>query len=854
MQRSESMMNSRKSTFGYSILTFIIFFPSCLLAADLNEARKLFYQGDYSACIEMCSQEVKSGIWNDGWSRLLIESHFALGQYQQAKDVFEAVQLKFNSSLSLRMLGAEAYRFCGESVKASKLLNEIPDLVTTASYRFTDRENRLALGRYALSLGEDARKILKSNYDLVLKSDPRYVEAYLAIAELALEKADYQEAAKSLATAAELRADDPRVHYLLARAWESSDAARAAAHLSKALELNPRHAESLLMQARNEIDGERYDQAHSLLSEVLDTNAKHPIALALQAAISHLRGNYEDEGKLRKKALATWDLNPAVDHTIGDVLARHYRFTEAVEYLRRAFQMDPNLVAARFSLAQNLLRLGNEEEGWALVKQVADRDRYNVEAFNLNTLQDRLSKFATIEGDGIWLRMDAREAEIYGPRALRLLHEAKSFLEKKYDFQLKHRVIVEIFPQQSDFAIRTFGLPGGAGFLGVCFGNLITANSPASQGETPSNWESVLWHEFCHAITLQKTQNRMPRWLSEGISVYEELERDSSWGQRMNPAYQQMLLGEDFVPLSQLSNAFLSPPTPKHLQFAYFESSLAVRYLVEVHGLALLHRLLVDLGMGVPMHEALGNRYGTPEALDQDFKRYVTQLAKDFHPHTDFTVPTTSEDQREIDWQDWLKRHPNSYVAQRQRVMEQIDAKNWREAELQVNRLLELYPDDSDSGGALELASLIARMNEDTATEKKLLLQIMTLTSDRLSSLSRLIDLHRSEQDWSALAHAAQRFIAVQPVLPTGHEALNEASRNLGKLADAIEPLRALQQLKPTDPAGIHYQLAQSLVAAGAPEKARMEVLRALEYSPRFRDAQKLLSEIRHQLSPQPLK
>ena len=44
----------------------------------------------------------------------------------------------------------------------------------------------------------------------------------------------------------------------------------------------------------------------------------------------------------------------------------------------------------------------------------------------------------------------------------------------------------------------------------------------AAQGETPSNWEAVLWHEFCHAVTLKATANRMPRWLSEGISVYEE--------------------------------------------------------------------------------------------------------------------------------------------------------------------------------------------------------------------------------------------------------------------------------------------------------------------------------------------
>ena len=92
-----------------------------------------------------------------------------------------------------------------------------------------------------------------------------------------------------------------------------------------------------------------------------------------------------------------------------------------------------------------------------------------------------------------------------------------------------------MFPQQQDFAIRTFGLPGGAGFLGVCFGTVITANSPASQGASPTCWEATLWHEFCHVVTLNKTNNKMPRWLSEGISVYEERQADKTWGQTMTP-------------------------------------------------------------------------------------------------------------------------------------------------------------------------------------------------------------------------------------------------------------------------------------------------------------------------------
>ena len=74
----------------------------------------------------------------------------------------------------------------------------------------------------------------------------------------------------------------------------------------------------------------------------------------------------------------------------------------------------------------------------------------------------------------------------------------------------------------------------------------------------------------------------MPRWLSEGISVYEEMLKNPAWGQSMNPEYRRMILEQDaLTPISSLSEAFLKPKTQMDLQFAYFQSSMVVRFLVE---------------------------------------------------------------------------------------------------------------------------------------------------------------------------------------------------------------------------------------------------------------------------------
>src|SRR5690606_27397052 len=143
----------------------------------------------------------------------------------------------------------------------------------------------------------------------------------------------------------------------------------------------------------------------------------------------------------------------------------------------------------------------------------------------------------------------------------------------RYGLELTEPTVVEIFSDPKDFGVRTFGMPDNPGYLGVCFGRVITANSPAATRGNSVNWEAVLWHEFCHVVTLQLTANKMPRWLSEGISTYEERLANPAWGEQLTPKYRNMILQGEMTPVSSLSAAFLTPKSGLHLQFAYYQSS-----------------------------------------------------------------------------------------------------------------------------------------------------------------------------------------------------------------------------------------------------------------------------------------
>ena len=642
--RSRRWLFSEKLTFrrGRSLLLGLLVsgaslcFPRPLAADDLEDAQALFNSGRYAECIEAAAKGIEQLGWRESWRHLKIRAELETGRYADALATLEAALERFSSSIRLRLLARDVYLLNDQVEQAEKTLAEAEAMIQRQSWRYSDPINRVLLGRVFLALGADAKQVLEIFFDRTRQERPDYVEAYLATGELALAKHDYALAAETFQQAVKLAPDDPAVLLGLARAYAPSDPERAKKALARALELNPRHVGSLLMMADRLIDAEHYEQAKGVLGKALAVNPAHPGACAYRAVLAHLEGDASGEQSWRTAALAHWSTNPEVDHLIGRKLSQKYRFAEGAACQRRALELDSDYLPAKIQLSQDLLRLGEEEEGWRLAEEVSEQDAYDVAAYNLVTLQETLAEFTTLQTDGFLLRMDAYEADVYGQSALELLERARRCLCAKYDVDLQRPTVVEIFPKQKDFAVRTFGMPGGEGFLGVCFGEVITVNSPASQGESPSNWQAVLWHEFCHVVTLHKTSNKMPRWLSEGISVYEEKQENPSWGQTMNARYRQMVLRGELAPVSGLSGAFLNPPSPLHLQFAYYEASLVVEYLVETYGLETVKRILGDLSTGESIEVVLERHAGPLWELDEKFTEFAEGRARQLAPDADW--------------------------------------------------------------------------------------------------------------------------------------------------------------------------------------------------------------------------
>ena len=125
-----------------------------------------------------------------------------------------------------------------------------------------------------------------------------------------------------------------------------------------------------------------------------------------------------------------------------------------------------------------------------------------------------------------------------------------------------------------------------------------------------------------------------------------------------------------------------------------------------------------------------------------------------------------------------------------------------------------------------------------------MLLKIAALTASDLDVFARLSELSAEANDWETARKYILRSLGVNPLHPETHRRAAQAAEQLKDHALAIESYQALLLLEPFDTAELHYQLATNYRAQKKLAEARRHALLALEETPRYRAAQKLLLEL----------
>jgi len=127
------------------------------------------------------------------------------------------------------------------------------------------------------------------------------------------------------------------------------------------------------------------------------------------------------------------------------------------------------------------------------------------------------------------------------------------------------------------------GMPG-LGALGVTFGLSVAMDSPSARPPGSFNWASTLWHELSHVYVLTATAHHVPRWFTEGVSVFEETASTKEWAEPVSKDASAAMKKDQLLPIQKLDRGFIRPDSPAQVGVSYFQAGQICEFIVETWG------------------------------------------------------------------------------------------------------------------------------------------------------------------------------------------------------------------------------------------------------------------------------
>ena len=611
--------------------------------------------------------------------------------------------------------------------------------------------------------------------------------------------------------------------------------------VAEVIQADPELVEAYVLLAAMDIEENKIDEAHKALNQGLEKaeeQGQSPLELySLKTAIDLLQG--AEESSWTKKAL---EYNPSYGQVYADaahfyVITRRYR--EATALYRKAVDRDPELWSAHADLAVNLMREGEDEQAARHLELAYQGDPYSAKTVNTLRLLDSFDNFKTFSNfdkplsdepgalDGsfekptVIVKLHKDEAEVLRPYVVQLAELSLETFQAKYQFTPKKPVRVELYPDHDDFGVRTMGLPG-VGLLGVTFGHVVAMDSPSGRPPGSFHWGTTLWHEMAHVITLEATNHLVPRWFSEGISVYEEWAVDESWGDRISPDVIDAVKKEKFLPVAELDSGFIRPQYPKQIAVSYFQAGLVCRFIADKWGFSKLVELLDGFGEGRSTADNITAVVGiSSEDFDEQFAAYVKERYGELV-------------EKFPEWRKLLKE-----------ALKAARAEKWDEVIEPAVAARDIYPEYVEGGNAYTLlADAYLKKGDKAAAIEQLQLyqQAGGRSPTRIKKLAALLD--EANRRPEAIV-ALDALLYITPGDEELHRPLGEWLLAEERYEDALQQFETVLAIGPIDPAAAHFHLARTYHKMEDRKKTRRHLLLALEAAPSYRPAQKLLLELK---------
>ena len=655
---------------------------------------------------------------------------------------------------------------------------------------------------------------------------------------------EWAEASKSFNDALALDDQWAPAHMGMARALADTNPPAARAAAERALEIDPDYLDAHLFLAQGDLDDSDAIGARASLDRALAINDQSLEARALVAAMAYVEDRLDDFDVEVERIL---EINPGygdVFRVAGDLTARNYRFEEAVALVRRGLEIDPDNTRSYAELGMHLLRTGDELGARRALERSFAEDPYDVVTYNLLELLDTLDEFETFEAGDLIVRLHRDEAAVLKHYVLELAQRAFDDLSARYEFKTEGPILVEVFPQHDHFAVRTLGLPGMIGALGACFGKVVTLDSPNARTPGEFNWEATLWHEMAHVVALQMSNQRVPRWLTEGLSTFEEKRARPDWARDQDLVFATDLNEGVVLSLRDLNGGFTRPET---ISMAYFQASVLVEHMIDEYGESTIHQLLRAYGDGLDTDAALeqvGLDFDTlqgsfdiaVEARFGDLRRAMTT--------PDEPMPAQDAPDRLLRLGELATQFPGSFGVQMALGHALREAGETEAAKAAFETAVTLAPMATGASSPHVPLAGIAIDQDDRGLAMDHLEAHLAHDHRDIEAARQLAALAEGAGDDVRMRRAYELIIEVDPFDSTPHQALGRLAMAREDHEVAAREFEVTLAIGPIDRVAAHVDLAESYLAGNRLDEAKRAVIAALEIAPTYERAQELLLRI----------
>ncbi|KAA3616085.1 MAG: hypothetical protein DWQ05_10070 [Calditrichaeota bacterium] len=851
-------------SFGAAICLMI----GVLYAQNVEDGKKLFFAGTYDDAITQLKASkvtVESLLWLSlvyeekgeidkalavfnnvpDWQRFVPlinrvgEIEYNLGNYEKAKPLFQqAVNQNPKYIPGQFNLGKMLFEW-GEVKSANEHFNVIINTFRNTPYPNAQLTFYTAKACVYLKRFEDANDLFHDAHQLD-KNDWRILITW---ADLFLSKFNYPDAISTYTDALKINPACIPAKIGLARANLDQNAEVSFKILEDMLKSDGGHKNVLAFAAQlNSMANKTTDASRNIRIAL----QKYPNDLELLTISALIELKKKDHKSFQSIENKVFRINPFYSDfwaEAGAFLARTYLFEEAVDCFSKALKIDPENEKARAGRGTALSRLARLDEAKIDLEKAFKNDPYNVWTGNLLKLFDSYIEYDTVKTAHFIIRMHEQDKPVIGPYAAELAEKAFADYQSRYKFKINFPITIEIFPKHDDFAVRCFGLPGSQVFLGICFGPLVTMNSPRARPVGSFNWQETLWHELAHVIHLTMTNNRIPRWLAEGVAVWEATRAKRAWSMNMELMIIRALQEDNVIPIHELNRGFGGDPA--RVTFSYYQSSLMVEFIYSQFGMQALLSLFEEFKKDFTTSSALQN---VLDLNDKQFDEKFLAWAKQEYSYTHVKfVFTDQKDENHPpktmdDFEKRLEKDSSDFYALLQVGTTKL-AKNDSSGVGPLKRSIKLFPEYVSQGnGYWLLANYYSKAKMDE--QASYYLKELTSRNGESYEANRLLQqLARKRKDIELEAFAYQNLIEIYPYDYEMHKNWGEILLTQKNYIDAIREFKIELSLNPTDLASTHFRLAQAYLGDNQKTRAKRHALKSLEIAPTFLPAQQLLMQ-----------